>query len=82
MDSSVDALCHGASLKTPGVAKVTAGIEPGKYIAVMSMRDELIFVGQAAMLSEKMLTAEKGIAVKPTQVFMRAGLYPKLDKAV
>ncbi|MFH1649980.1 MAG: PUA domain-containing protein [Candidatus Woesearchaeota archaeon] len=81
LDSSVDALCHGASLKTPGVAKVTSGIEPGKYIAVMSMRDELIFVGQAAMLSEKMLTAERGIAVKPSQVFMRAGLYPKQERA-
>lgn len=79
-DSAVDALCNGVQLKLPGISKVDSDIQAEDLIAVMTLKDELILVGQALMPSKQML-GEKGIAVKTHQVFMKPGTYPKQDRA-
>jgi H/ACA ribonucleoprotein complex subunit 4 len=79
-DSAVDALCNGASLKAPGIVKLNAGIEPNKIVAVVTLKGELIFSGNAVMTSERMLNEDHGVAVRPQQVFMKPGTYPKQER--
>lgn len=76
-DSAVASLCHGASLNVPGVVRLHSGIEKGDTIAVMTLKDELISLGEAFMTSEQILEAEKGTCVKVKKVFMKEGLYPR-----
>ncbi len=80
MDTTVDSLCHGASLKIPGICRIESGIEPGDAVAVMTLKEELIALGRAAMGSKEMFIKEKGIAVSAHKVFMKTGVYPRIEK--
>ncbi|MGV8150692.1 MAG: RNA-guided pseudouridylation complex pseudouridine synthase subunit Cbf5 [Candidatus Woesearchaeota archaeon] len=80
MDTTVDSLCHGAFLKIPGVVKFEKSILKDDIVAVFTLKEELILVGRAFMDSEQILKSEKGIVVKTEQVFMDAGIYPKIAK--
>ncbi len=79
-DTTVDTLCHGASLSVPGIAKLHSGIMNDDFVAVMTLKDELVCMGQAVMNSEQMMENEKGLAVKNWKVFMRPDTYPKFVK--
>ena len=46
----------------------------------MTLKNELVMVGQSNMSSEDMLEHQRGIAVKPDSVFMDIGIYPKVVK--
>lgn len=72
LDSAVDALCHGAKLNVPGIAKLDGGILKGDYIAVMTLKGELIMTGIAQMSSLEIEKKDKGVAVKAERVFMEA----------
>lgn len=78
-DSAVDALCNGMQLKLPGISKLDSDIQAEDMVAIMTLKEELILVGQALMPSKTMM-GDKGIAVKTMQVFMKPGTYPKQDK--
>jgi H/ACA ribonucleoprotein complex subunit 4 len=78
-DSAVDALCNGVQLKLPGISKLDSDIQAEDLVAVMTLKEELVLVGQALMPSKTMM-GEKGIAVKTQQVFMKTGTYPKQDR--
>jgi len=80
MDSAVETLCHGATLKVPGIVKLHEGIEPDMKVAIMSLKDELVMIGNARMNSQKMFSENRGIAAAPDQVFMKPGTYPKIEK--
>ncbi|RME31501.1 RNA-guided pseudouridylation complex pseudouridine synthase subunit Cbf5 [Candidatus Woesearchaeota archaeon] len=76
MDSAVESLCQGVQLKVPGIAKLHKEIVCGDDVAVMTLKDELILVGEARLDAEAML-GDTGLAVKSKQVFMRPGTYPR-----
>ena len=80
LDTTVDALCHGATLKAPGVSKLNTEIQVDDPVALMSLKGELIAVGRAVMTTKEILKAEKGVAAKSSQVFMNPGVYPRIDK--
>jgi H/ACA ribonucleoprotein complex subunit 4 len=80
LDSTVDALCHGADLAVPGISKLHSEIEEGQTVAIMSLKDELIALGVAKMTSKDMMKSTRGIAVKTKKVFMEPGTYPKMPK--
>ncbi|MFH1506555.1 MAG: RNA-guided pseudouridylation complex pseudouridine synthase subunit Cbf5 [archaeon] len=80
LDTTVDSLCHGASLKVPGVSKVESDIQLDEKVAVMTLKDELVLVGTAKMISKDIIREDRGVAVKPEQVFMKPGTYPKIAK--
>ena len=73
-DSAIDSICHGSSLKVPGIAKLESNIEKEDTVAMLSLKGELIGLGVAHATSEDMLK-EKGIAVKTNKVFMKPGTY-------
>lgn len=76
-DSAVDTICHGADLSLPGVSKLHPDIKEGDLIAIMTLKDELVCLGEALKNSEEMLKEERGKCVKTKKVFMERGVYPK-----
>ncbi len=78
-DTTVDSLCHGASLKVPGISKIESDIQVDDFVAIMTLKDELVAFGKAHMISREMQKKDKGLAVKVERVFMNTGVYPKMS---
>ncbi|MBU1320937.1 MAG: RNA-guided pseudouridylation complex pseudouridine synthase subunit Cbf5 [Nanoarchaeota archaeon] len=78
VDGTVHTLCHGAYLNVPGIAKIESGILEGDRVAVMTLKDELVSVGKAMMSSEQVIKKNKGLFLKPDQVFMDSGVYKSI----
>ena len=79
-DSSVETLCHGMNLNAPGVSLLDSGIETGDTVAVMTLKNELVGLGVAALNSEQILHTDRGICVKMNKIFMQFGTYPRIYK--
>jgi len=80
MDSAVSAITYGASIKVPGIAKVSEGIEKEETIAIMTLRNELIALATAKMESADIVKSDHGIAAVLKRVVMNKGIYPKMWK--
>ncbi|MGM5482387.1 MAG: RNA-guided pseudouridylation complex pseudouridine synthase subunit Cbf5 [Nanobdellota archaeon] len=78
-DTAVDTICHGASLKAPGIGKVESDIQLDDKVAIMTLKGELVGIGNAKMISKDMVKAQRGVAVKTDKVFMTPGTYPKIE---
>lgn len=79
MDTTISSLCHGMNLKVPGIAKLESETQIDESVAVMSLKDELIAVGELKMLPKDIMNNEKGLAVKINKVFMEPNTYPRMD---
>ncbi len=79
-DTTVDSLCHGINLKVPGISKVETDIQADEMVAVMSLKEELVCIGTAKMISNDMVKHEKGIAIITNKVFMQPSTYPRIEK--
>jgi H/ACA ribonucleoprotein complex subunit 4 len=79
-DYTVDPLCNGADLKAPGVAKVESEIQVDDLVAIMTLKDELVCIGNAKMHSNEIMKASRGIVVQTSKVFMSPGIYPRMEK--
>lgn len=79
-DNAVDTLCHGADLSIPGISKLNSEIQPTNLIAIMTLKNELIALGEATLNSQQIISQDKGIAVKIKKVFMEPNTYPKFKK--
>jgi len=79
-DTAVDALCHGANLAVPGIAKLDQGIKKGDLVAAFSLKGEGVAVMESAMNSEAIVNAKTGVAAITKRVLMEPGTYPKLWK--
>ena len=74
VDSAVDSICHGANLNVPGISKLNEFNEK-EITALMTLKDELIGLGETRMNSKDVLEKEKGMAVKTNKVFMERKVY-------
>jgi len=79
-DSAVDAICHGADLAAGGVIKVEESIKKGDTVAVMTLKGELVAVGESLKTSAETYKANKGIIIDTKKVFMEPDTYPKMWK--
>jgi len=79
-DTCVDALCHGAQLALPGIAKFDSGISKDELVAVYTLKGEGVLLAKALMTSEEMKKKKKGLAVKTERVLMEPGVYPKNER--
>mgnify|MGYP002725520672 CR=1 FL=1 len=70
LDSTLKPMSHGRDLAVPGIVKVESDIVKGDLVAVMSMQNTLVSLGIARLSSEKMVSAERGIAVTNDKVFL------------
>ncbi len=82
LDSAVDSICHGAFLSTPGISKLDSDIEINDFVAIMTLKNELIGLGVAKMNSQNLLRQEQGIAVTNTRIYMEPNTYPKFKKNI
>lgn len=78
LDTAVDAVCHGADLMAVGVSRVETGIRRGDFVAVMTLKNELVAFGTALMSSEEILEATEGAAVDTVRVVMPRDTYPSV----
>ena len=76
VDSAVDSICHGASLNIPGISKLN-NLNENETIAIMTLKDELVALGNSVLNSGEIMEKEKGLAVKTKKVFMDRNIYPK-----
>ena len=79
-DTAVDAICHGANLHVPGVAKLSPHIRRGETVGVFTGKGEAVALAKAMMTSEEIVVAKSGAAVDVSRVLMNPGTYPKLWK--
>ncbi|MFX1509766.1 MAG: RNA-guided pseudouridylation complex pseudouridine synthase subunit Cbf5 [Promethearchaeota archaeon] len=75
-DTAVDAICHGANLAVTGVLQLHDDIEPGDYVALMTLKGELVALGIAQQKSQQILQASSGIVADTKRVVLAAGTYP------
>lgn len=80
LDSAVNPLSHGTSLKIPGIVKFESPIKKGDMVAVLTLKGELITIGESLLNCKDIKKLTTGVAVKPKQVIMPSNLYPKIKK--
>ncbi len=76
IDSSVDSICHGATLSIPGISKINSNIKKDELIAFLTLKNELVALGNALLSSEEIMYNDKGLTVKINKVFMEPEVYP------
>lgn len=79
-DSTVDALCHGASLALPGVVEVDSDIKKGDVAGVMTLKGEGVAIVKTLMSTEEIIQKDTGICANSQRVLMKKGTYPSIWK--
>ncbi len=79
LDTTVDTLCHGASLKVPGIARIEKRVKKGDAIAVMTLKNELVCLAAASMDATDVTEKRRGMAAVTAKVFMKCRTYPKVE---
>jgi len=76
----VDAICHGANLAVPGVAKLSEHIRVGDLVGLYTGKGEAVAIANALMTSDRIVIAKSGAAADTARVLMAPGTYPRLWK--
>lgn len=77
-DSAVDALCNGAPLAAPGVAKFEHPFARGELVALFTLKGELVGLGRALVDSSEVGKLERGLVARVDRVIMPRGTYPPM----
>jgi H/ACA ribonucleoprotein complex subunit 4 len=77
-DSAVDAVCHGAKLAVPGIAKIDSAISPRDTVGLFTLKGELVGIGRASMSTEQIMELEHGLAFDTLRVVLPIGTYPRI----
>ncbi len=75
-DNTIANICNGAPLAISGIVRFEDNINKKDWVALFSLKGELIAIGKALMSSEKMLNKKRGLAFKTDRVLMKKGIYP------
>ncbi|MBI2666242.1 RNA-guided pseudouridylation complex pseudouridine synthase subunit Cbf5 [Candidatus Woesearchaeota archaeon] len=70
-DTTILSVTHGRDVGIPGISKLE-NFRKEEIVAVMSLKGELIAVGEALMSAVEINTQEKGLAIKIKKVFVDA----------
>jgi H/ACA ribonucleoprotein complex subunit 4 len=79
-DSTVGALCHGASLALPGILQIDKRIKTDDLLIINTLKGEAVALAKALMNAKEMMEKEKGIAARLERVIMPPSTYPSLWK--
>lgn len=79
-DSAVEAVCSGAQLAVPGIARFERGVSSGEPVALMTLKGELAAIAEMRMAGGELEKSKDGIAAATRRVVMRKGMYPKMWK--
>ncbi|MEK6862274.1 MAG: RNA-guided pseudouridylation complex pseudouridine synthase subunit Cbf5 [Nanoarchaeota archaeon] len=69
-DNVISNLCHGSSLGSQGISKLTTDIKKDDLIAILTLKDELICLAKADLDFSDIIKEEKLLAASPVKVFM------------
>ncbi|MBU0470684.1 MAG: RNA-guided pseudouridylation complex pseudouridine synthase subunit Cbf5 [Nanoarchaeota archaeon] len=69
LDSTIESLSHGRDLAIPGISKLE-NFRKGETVAILTLKDELVAIGEASMSAVEVNTKEKGIAIATKKVFI------------
>ncbi len=76
-DSAVEAVSAGSPLYAPGLEFADQGIKAGDDVALVTLKGELIGIGQAELPSEKLAGISGGVVASPKRIVMKRGTYPR-----
>ena len=76
-DSAIDAVCHGAQLAVPGIAKVDSTLKKGDTTVLLSLKGEGIALATALMDARTIMERPDGQATETLRILMPTGTYPK-----
>ncbi len=68
-DTTIESVSHGRDVAVPGISKLE-NFQKGETIAIMTLKNELVAVGEALMSGVEINTKEKGLAIRVRKVFM------------
>ncbi len=71
LDTTIKSLSHGRDLSVPGISKLE-NFRKGETVAILTLKGELVALGEAVMSAVEVNTQQKGLAVKVNKVFMDA----------
>lgn len=75
-ENAISSICNGAPLSIGGIIRLEDNIEKGEWVALLSLKGELIAIGKALIDSTTMSNKKTGLAVKTDRVLMKKGTYP------
>jgi H/ACA ribonucleoprotein complex subunit 4 len=70
-DTTIKSLTHGRDLAIPGISKLES-FRKGETIAILTLKGELVAIGESLMSAVEINTNNKGLAVDIQKVFMDA----------
>ncbi len=76
-DSAVWSITHGGYVTLPGIVAYEDDIEKGGYVAVLTLKDELISYGRVLLPPRLWREQQRGIAVSTDAVIMPPDTYPR-----
>jgi H/ACA ribonucleoprotein complex subunit 4 len=74
-DNAIENVCNGAPLAVGGIVRLEDDIKKGDWIAILSLKGELVAIGRAMLSSKEIFEKRKGLAVKTDRVLMKKGTY-------
>jgi len=72
LDGAILSITNGRDLAIPGVVKLE-NFRKGEAVALLTLKGELVAIGEAQMSAVEVNTQVKGIAIKVKKVFMESG---------
>lgn len=69
LDSTILSVTHGRDVAIPGISKLE-NFRKGEMVAVLTLKGELVAIGEALMSAVEMNTQQKGIGINVQKVFM------------
>ncbi len=67
LDTTMESVTHGRDVAIPGISRLE-NFRKGEIVAILSLKEELIAMGEAKMSAVEINTKEKGIAVNVQKV--------------
>lgn len=80
VDSAVSSMVNGIDLKVPGISKLEHRFRKDDFIAVLTLKGELVCFGKALLSSKEIKNNSNANALRITKVIMQQGVYPRMDK--
>lgn len=69
-DTTIPSVSHGRDVAIPGISALD-NFRKGEIVAVLSLKQELVAIGQALLSGVEINTQQKGLAIRTDKVFMQ-----------
>jgi H/ACA ribonucleoprotein complex subunit 4 len=69
LDTTITSVSHGRPIAIPGIAKLE-NFRKGEIIAVLTLKEELVCIGESLLSAVEINTKDKGLAIKVSKVFI------------